>query len=84
MDRDFGGGEGWQAAMTTEWLRRLATESCRVAVLDGQTRPTFVRAAEGAVVPRVPVHVGLPVIDTSALEIAEVADRIAELCLPGR
>ena len=44
MDRDFGGAEQWQASATAEWLERLANlpEDVRVAVLDGQTRPSFV------------------------------------------
>lgn len=49
MDRDFGGGEQWQAIKTQEWLDRLAADpdGAEVYVLDGQTRPTFVtRAAE--------------------------------------
>ena len=49
MDRDFGGGEQWQALMTQQWLVRLAADpdGAEVYVLDGQTRPTFViRAAE--------------------------------------
>ena len=49
MDRDFGGGEQWQALKTQEWLVRLAADpdGAEVYVLDGQTRPTFViRAAE--------------------------------------
>ena len=49
MDRDFGGGEQWQALMTQQWLDRFATDpdGADVYVLDGQTRPTFViRAAE--------------------------------------
>jgi hypothetical protein len=49
MDREFGGGEQWQALKTQEWLVRLAADpdGAEVYVLDGQTRPTFViRAAE--------------------------------------
>jgi hypothetical protein len=47
MKRDFGGGEGWQADATNRWISRLATEtrSGDVSILDGQTRPSFVRAA---------------------------------------
>lgn len=51
MDREFGGGEQWQALKTQEWLVRLAADpdGAEVYVLDGQTRPTFIlRAAEGA------------------------------------
>jgi hypothetical protein len=44
MDREFGGGEQWQALTTQEWLVRLAADpdGAEVYVLDGQTRPTFV------------------------------------------
>lgn len=45
MQRDYGGGEGWQAAMTRQWMGRLAGESGEVVVLDGQTRPSYVYAA---------------------------------------
>ena len=51
MERDFGGGEKWQALMTDKWLDRLAADpdSAEVYVLDGQTRPSFVsRSAERA------------------------------------
>ena len=56
MERDYGGGEQWQASATAEWIARLGglPASVRVAVLDGQTRPSFVfdaaaRAAPGTV-----------------------------------
>jgi RNase adaptor protein for sRNA GlmZ degradation len=44
MDRDFGGGEEWQAHATARWLAQLGALSSdvRVAVLEGQTRPSFV------------------------------------------
>lgn len=44
MERDFGGGENWQAVTTERWLARLVAdpESADVYVLDGQTRPSFV------------------------------------------
>src|SRR6185369_11962540 len=47
MERDFRGGEGWQAYATRHWISRLASDDLRgyVSVLDGQTRPSFVRAA---------------------------------------
>jgi uridine kinase len=43
----FGSQEGWQQAMTRRWIRRLASnqDECRVAVLDGQVRPSFIRDA---------------------------------------
>jgi hypothetical protein len=47
MDRDFGGGEEWQALTTQYWLGRLANDpdGAEVYILDGQTRPSFVRKA---------------------------------------
>lgn len=47
MQRDFGSPEAWQAAATKEWITRLAAQAVGnlVCVLDGQTRPSFVRAA---------------------------------------
>jgi hypothetical protein len=50
MERDHGGGERWQAEATNTWLARLASlgGDIRVAVLDGQTRPSTVFAAPGA------------------------------------
>jgi hypothetical protein len=45
MVRDFGGGEQWQAATTEAWITRLLRndDGVRVAVLDGQTRPSVLR-----------------------------------------
>ncbi|MEO5815611.1 MAG: hypothetical protein ABIT20_10060 [Gemmatimonadaceae bacterium] len=59
MQAEFGGGEKWQAVATTEWVRRLGElpEETRVAILDGQTRPSFVFAA--ATASRRAVHVVL-------------------------
>lgn len=47
MYRDFGSPEGWQALTTKEWIGRLAADpdGAEVYVLDGQTRPSFVRSA---------------------------------------
>jgi|SRR5215471_9317501 len=48
--RGSGGPEGWQAVTTKEWIGCLAADpdGAQVYVLDGQTRPSFVRsAAEG-------------------------------------
>jgi hypothetical protein len=47
MCRDFGGPEKWQALTTQRWLDQLATnpDETEVCVLDGQTRPSFVRSA---------------------------------------
>jgi len=45
--RGSGGPEGWQAVTTNEWMRRLVADpdGADVYVLDGQTRPSFVRGA---------------------------------------
>jgi energy-coupling factor transporter ATP-binding protein EcfA2 len=50
MIRDHGSGEGWQQAMTHAWMQRLRDSgaSVRSAVLDAQTRPSFVREAFAA------------------------------------
>jgi hypothetical protein len=47
MEREFGGSEQWQAAMTHRWIERLTADAGggRIAVLDGQVRPSVVRAA---------------------------------------
>jgi hypothetical protein len=46
MIRDFGGGDAWQAWATRRWIARLRAETAHaVAVLDGQVRPSVVRAA---------------------------------------
>jgi hypothetical protein len=47
MRRDFGGPEQWQAVTTQRWLDQLTTtaDGTEVCVLDGQTRPSFVRSA---------------------------------------
>jgi hypothetical protein len=47
MDRNHGGGEQWQAFATGERLTRLggSPDEVRVAVLDGQTPPSFVFGA---------------------------------------
>ena len=44
MDRDWGSGENWQEAMTKGWIKRLASNAgrCEIAVLEGQTRPSFI------------------------------------------
>lgn len=119
MERDHGGPERWQATATNEWLARLAAleGDVRIAVLDGQTRPSTVFAAAAAdrswdlhVVlfdcspevrearlrgPRGQPELatarmdnwaaylrgqadalGLPIVDTTALTIAEAADQL--------
>ena len=47
MYRGFGSPEGWQAVTTQEWIDRLVVnpDGAEVYVLDGQTRPSFVRTA---------------------------------------
>lgn len=60
MERHYGGGEQWQAEATAEWLARLGSlpADIRVAVLDAQTRPSFVFGAARRAAPRA-VHVVL-------------------------
>jgi hypothetical protein len=58
LERGFGTPESWQAVTTRTWLDRLAADpdSADIYVLDGQTRPSFVRNAierVGAVLVRV-------------------------------
>ena len=50
MERDYGTGDGWQAAATAQWVERLATnaDGTEIAVLDGQTRPSFIRPVLGS------------------------------------
>lgn len=45
MNREWGSGENWQEQMTKRWIERLAAnvDNCQVAVLDGQTRPSFIQ-----------------------------------------
>jgi hypothetical protein len=55
MEREHGSAEGWQSWATRHWLGqldRLDPTTC-VAVLDGQTRPSFVAEAAGLVGRRV-------------------------------
>lgn len=44
MEREWGSGERWQEQMTTQWIERLAAnpDGAQVAVLEGQTRPSFI------------------------------------------
>jgi dephospho-CoA kinase len=55
MERDFGGVEQWQESATAEWLARLSglPDDVNVAVLDAQTRPSFVFSAAAQALPRV-------------------------------
>lgn len=45
MERQWGGGEQWQADATRRWIERLNanTDGATLAVLDGQTRPSFIQ-----------------------------------------
>jgi len=54
MERDYGSGEQWQAAATAAWLARLGAlpRDIRLAVLDAQTRPSFVFDAAARAAPR--------------------------------
>ncbi len=124
MLRDFGSGEAWQAWATNQWLDRLEhlEPTVRVAVLDAQTRPSFVLTPAAGRAPRnrqigivlldcersvreerlrierqQPELVteqmqtwaaylrgqadalNLAIVDTTALSIAEVADRLQEI-----
>jgi len=60
MERDYGGAEQWQASATGEWLTQLGrlAADIRVAVLDGQMRPSFAFGAAARARPR-EVHVAL-------------------------
>ena len=59
MERDFGGGENWQAVTTERWLESLAADPdhAEIYVLDGQTRPSVVRKSAERV--GVDVHIVL-------------------------
>jgi len=45
MQREWGSGERWQEEMTKRWIERLAAnpDSGELAVLEGQTRPSFIQ-----------------------------------------
>src|SRR4051812_17502048 len=47
VERDHGNWERWQAHSTQQWVERLHTnaDGAEIAVLEGQTRPSFVSAA---------------------------------------
>ena len=47
LERESGGLESWQAITTRAWLDRLAAnpDGADVYMLDGQTRPSFVRSS---------------------------------------
>jgi len=45
MEREWGSGEKWQEQMTKRWIERRAAnaDGVQLAVLDGQTRPSFIQ-----------------------------------------
>ena len=45
MEREWGSGEKWQEQMTKRWIERMAAnaDGVQLAVLDGQTRPSFIQ-----------------------------------------
>jgi hypothetical protein len=45
MQRDWGGGERWQEDATRRWIERLVAnqDGAQCAVLEGQTRPSFIQ-----------------------------------------
>jgi hypothetical protein len=45
MERDWGGGDRWQEDATRRWIERLVAnqDGAELAVLDGQTRPSFIQ-----------------------------------------
>ncbi len=45
MARRYGGPEEWQRAQTERWICDIAAEPQAVCVLEGQSRPSFVRPA---------------------------------------
>jgi len=45
MEAEFGGGEEWQRWATQQWLDRLASEDAPLQLIEGQTRPSFIRQA---------------------------------------
>jgi len=45
MERLYGDGESWQAHTTEQWVEKIVSDPEPLAVLEGQTRPSFIRAA---------------------------------------
>lgn len=45
MEAEFGAGEQWQRWATQQWLDRLAAREAGLQLIEGQTRPTFIREA---------------------------------------
>jgi hypothetical protein len=46
MERDWGGGDRWQEQTTKSWIERITANAggAQLAVLEGQTRPSFIRS----------------------------------------
>lgn len=45
MTRLYGSSERWQEITTREWIARLQRETDPLIILEGQTRPSFIRAS---------------------------------------
>ncbi len=45
MEKEFGGGEGWQRKATEKWIGRLSGRDEPLRLLEGQTRPSFILPA---------------------------------------
>src|SRR6187402_36842 len=83
IERDFGSGERWQAHATKHWIERLSSAGAGgVKVLDGQTRPSFVRAALSEF-PTAQVQIALLDCESSVRTARLVARGQAELANPG-
>jgi hypothetical protein len=63
MDTEFGGPEAWQRWATERWVERLAARPEPLQLLEGQTRPSFVRSAAAA---HPEVEVRIVLLDCSA------------------
>ncbi len=117
MVRDFGAPQRWQEVTTHRWVARLLAERDPIAILEGQTRPSFIRDAlagtpagvvlldcspavrsqrlrrgrEQPELDTAEMHawsaylrgqadaLGLPVIDTTSLAPADVAEQLLTL-----
>lgn len=45
MEAEFGSGEKWQRWATQQWVNRLAEADADPQLIEGQTRPSFIREA---------------------------------------
>lgn len=45
MEAEFGSGEEWQRWATREWIARLGESDAELQLIEGQTRPSFIREA---------------------------------------